>query len=105
MSTKAPASKTRRPAVVKAKTTATVRDSESAKKSKLVRDSFTMPDGEYAAIGEIKQRCLARGREAKKSEVLRAAVHLLAGLSDAALLRAIGRLDPIKAGRPAKHRK
>jgi hypothetical protein len=73
-----------------------------AKKVKLVRDSFTMPETEYAVIALLKKRCLAAGVSAKKSEVLRAAVAGLATLSDASLVSAIRRLDVIKTGRPAK---
>ncbi|MEQ1663099.1 MAG: hypothetical protein ABL877_10445 [Thiobacillus sp.] len=76
-----------------------------AKKVKLVRDSFTMPETEYAVIADLKARCLAAGVSAKKSEVLRAAVAGLAKLGDAALLAAIRKLDVIKTGRPAKQAK
>ncbi len=72
------------------------------KKAKLVRDSFTMPESEYAAIAAIKKRCLALGIAAKKSEVLRAAIFGLAKLGDEELVAAIQRLDKIKTGRPAK---
>ena len=72
------------------------------KKAKLVRDSFTMPEGEYAQIAALKARCLKTGVVAKKSEILRAAVASLAKLSDAAVLAAVRRLDVIKTGRPAK---
>ena len=73
-----------------------------AKKAKLVRDSFTMPDGEYALIAALKKRCLDAGVPAKKSEILRAAVANLATLSDASVVAAVRRLDVIKTGRPAK---
>ncbi|MBU1395595.1 MAG: hypothetical protein KKE84_05565 [Gammaproteobacteria bacterium] len=73
-----------------------------AKKAKLVRDSFTMPDGEYALIAALKKRCLDAGVSAKKSEILRAAVANLAKLSDASVLAAVRRLEVIKTGRPAK---
>lgn len=73
-----------------------------AKKVKLVRDSFTMPDTEYAAIAALKKRCLKAGVSAKKSEILRAAIAGLAKLSDTSVLAAIRRLDVIKTGRPAK---
>jgi hypothetical protein len=73
-----------------------------AKKAKLVRDSFTMPDGEYALIAALKKRCLDAGVPAKKSEILRAAVANLAKLSDASVVAAVRRLDVIKTGRPAK---
>jgi hypothetical protein len=72
------------------------------KKAKLIRDSFTMPDGEYALIANLKKRCLDAGMPAKKSEILRAAVANLAKLSDPTLVAAVRRLDVIKTGRPAK---
>jgi hypothetical protein len=73
-----------------------------AKKVKLVRDSFTMPETEYALIASLKKRCLNAGVSAKKSEILRAAVAGLAKLSDASVVAAIRRLEVIKTGRPAK---
>ncbi|AAZ96319.1 conserved hypothetical protein [Thiobacillus denitrificans ATCC 25259] len=73
-----------------------------AKKVKLVRDSFTMPETEYALIAELKKRCLNAGVSAKKSEILRAAVAGLAELSDSSVVTAIRRLEVIKTGRPAK---
>jgi len=73
-----------------------------AKKAKLVRDSFTMPEPEYAQIAVLKKRCLDAGISVKKSEILRAAVANLAKLSDASLLAAVRRLEVIKTGRPAK---
>jgi hypothetical protein len=76
-----------------------------AKKVKLVRDSFTMPETEYALIARLKARCLEAGVSAKKSEILRAAVAGLGKLGDATLLAAIRKLDIIKTGRPAKQAK
>jgi hypothetical protein len=70
------------------------------KKPKLVRDSFTMPENEYAVIAALKKRCVAAGVPAKKSEILRAAIANLAKLGDSGLLAAIKRLDVIKTGRP-----
>lgn len=82
-----------------------VEKSIKAKKTKLVRDSFTMPEPEYAQIAALKKRCLKAGVPAKKSEILRAAVASLAALTDKAVLAAIGRLEVIKTGRPAKNAK
>ncbi len=73
------------------------------KKAKIIRDSFTMPDAEYALLAEVKQRCLAGGVAAKKSEVLRAAFLSFAAKSDATLCKAIKALTPIKTGRPPKN--
>jgi len=73
-----------------------------AKKERLVRDSFTMPASEYAAIGSLKKRCLNLGVAARKSEILRAAIATLAKLSDLDVAAAIENLEVIKTGRPAK---
>lgn len=79
--------------------------SSKAKKTKLVRDSFTMPDKEYAQIDQIKKRLLTQGRAAKKSELLRAGLAQLMALDDAALLTALEQLEVIKTGRKAKNAK
>lgn len=71
-------------------------------KVKVVRDSFTMPEGEYQKIAEIKALCLKAGMPVKKSEVLRAGLKALAGLSAVQLKRALNGLEKIKTGRPKK---
>ncbi len=75
---------------------------EKPKKTKMVRDSFTMPHEEYVQIADIKERCLKAGVATKKSEILRAALQRLATLSDATLLKTIESLEKIKTGRPSK---
>lgn len=76
---------------------------EKPKKLKMIRDSFTMPESDYAHIAALKERCLKAGIGVKKSEVLRAALNCLSKLSDKALTKAITDLEAIKTGRPAKH--
>jgi hypothetical protein len=76
---------------------------KTAKKPKVVRDSFTMPQSEYQKIGQIKALCLKAGLQVKKSEVLRAGVIALCSMSDSQLAKALGSLDKIKTGRPNKH--
>ena len=73
---------------------------DKPKKPKLVRDSFTIPKVEYAALDALKQRAVKLGQSPKKSEVLRAGIMLLANLSDAALLTALSHVPAIKTGRP-----
>ena len=73
-----------------------------AGKPKLVRDSFTMPKAEYAAIDVLKQRAAKLARPAKKSELLRAGIKALSALGDKALLEALGAVPTIKTGRPNK---
>lgn len=72
-------------------------------KIKVVRDSFTMPEKEYARIARIKEVCAKAKMHVKKSEVLRAGLVLLAELNPAQLKRALGSLEKIKTGRPRKH--
>jgi hypothetical protein len=71
-------------------------------KIKVVRDSFTMPQNEYAKIAEIKGICANAKMHVKKSEVLRAGLVLLAKLDPVQLKRALASLEKIKTGRPQK---
>ena len=70
------------------------------KKPKLVRDSFTIPKDEYAVLETLKQRSAALGHPAKKSELLRAGIKVLAAMSEAALRGAVQAVPSIKTGRP-----
>ena len=72
------------------------------KKIKLVRDSYAMPENEYAQIGELKKRLATMSVDVKKSELLRAGVAVMAALNDAELKRVMARVERIKTGRPAK---
>lgn len=70
------------------------------RKPKLVRDRFTMPESEYAALGEIKKACLKAGYEVKKSELLRVGVALVRKMDIVALKDILAALPPLKPGRP-----
>ncbi|HYD96361.1 MAG TPA: hypothetical protein VEC01_13615 [Noviherbaspirillum sp.] len=87
-----------KPAVVKADADA----KEKPKKPKLVRDSFTMPEAEYAVLGDVKKACLKAGIEVKKSELLRVGVALLREMDTAKLKVVLDTLPALKAGRPKK---
>ena len=71
-----------------------------AKHNKLVRDSFTIPKLEYAALEVLKLRAAKLTRPTKKSELLRAGIAVLAGMSDKALLAALSKVPSLKTGRP-----
>jgi hypothetical protein len=75
---------------------------DKPKKPKLVRDSFTIPKPEYAAIDALKARAATSGRTVKKSELLRAGLMALSAMGDAALAAALAQVPAIKTGRPAK---
>lgn len=67
---------------------------------RMVRDSFTMPEADFALIAQLKAGATAVGRPAKKSELLRAGLRLLAAQPAKALLGALDSLEPVKLGRP-----
>ncbi len=71
-------------------------------KEKLVRDSFTMPESEYAVLGQVKKTCLKNGVEVKKSELLRIGVALISRLDMATLKQVLASLPQLKTGRPKK---
>ncbi len=72
------------------------------KKLKMVRDSFTMPESEYATLADLKKKCLRLGVHVKKSELLRAGLNGLALLPEPALLAAVAQVEKLKTGRPNK---
>lgn len=71
-------------------------------KDKVIRDSFTMPESDFAIIDRIKLRAIEWKQPVKKSEVLRAALHALGALQDAQLKKLLAGLAPVKKGRPNK---
>jgi hypothetical protein len=73
-----------------------------AAKVKLVRDSFTMPEGDFALIATLKATALEFKRPTKKSELLRAGLRALAQLKPSQLQAALDKLPAIKTGRPQK---
>ena len=88
-------SKAQAQAQAQAKTKAPVKGEKS--KTKLVRDNVTMPREDWDLLQSLKTRALSFSRPTKKSELLRAGLKLLAGLSDAKLQAALESLTPLKA--------
>lgn len=84
------------------------RDSEKKKskrrkmKEKVVRDSFTMPEDDYARINALKSKCLEQGLVVKKSEILRAGLRVLSDLEPEQLSAIVEGVERIKTGRPKK---
>lgn len=73
-----------------------------AKKIKLVRDSFTIPKPEYLILDNLKLRAADLKHPVKKSELLRAGIKALAGMTDSNLLTALKAVPMLKTGRPSK---
>ncbi len=87
---------------VKAEKVEKVEKAPKAKKVKQVRDSFTMPENEYAVLAQVKKTCLKAGVEIKKSDLLRIGVSLIKNLKITELKDILGSLTPLKVGRPKK---
>lgn len=66
----------------------------------LVRDSFTIPEDEYATLVSLKSRLVQMGHETRKTEVVRAGLVALSGLDDASLLAAVQAVPRLATGRP-----
>jgi hypothetical protein len=73
-------------------------------KPQLVRDSFTIPESEYATLAKVKKACLKDGFEIKKSELIRIGIAMLESLSISKVKSAKKKLQTVKTGRPRKHK-
>ena len=76
------------------------KEKKSGDKVKVVRDSFTMPQNDYALIATLKEK--EDGVHVKKSELLRARLRLLSILTATQLKKSVADLEKIKTGRPKK---
>lgn len=97
-----PASKPKAKAPAKKAAPKKVVKKAKSEKVKMERDSFTMPKDEYAQITLMKARLASMGQPAKKSELLRAGIKLLAAMSDNTLKITLAKIPVIKTGRPNK---
>ena len=102
------ATKTTRSAVAKPAATKKAVSKPAAKpapvevkiKHKLVRDSFTIPKAEYVVLDSLKVRAADLKRPTKKSELIRAGIAVLKGMSDKEFLAAVNSVQSLKTGRP-----
>jgi hypothetical protein len=104
---KLPAAPVKKPVASKPKTITKVAapSVKPSAKPKLVRDSFTIPKDEYLVLSELKARMTKLMQPAKKSELLRAGLKVLAAMSDSAIKKALLAVPSIKTGRPAHSKK
>lgn len=64
----------------------------ASKKTKLRRDSYSIPESEHKHIAVLKKRCIDQGKPIKKSYLLRAGLQVLTLMDDHELLAAIARV-------------
>jgi hypothetical protein len=74
-------------------------NNDDKKKSKLIRDSFTMTRDEHAQLRALKLAAMELGLGVKKSELLRAGVAALAAMSPTQLKTAVASITSLKTGR------
>ncbi len=72
------------------------------KKVKMVRDSFTFPKPEFEVLATLKLRAAKLETPVKKTELIRAGIKALAGMSDAVFVATVRSVPNLKTGRPAK---
>lgn len=89
------------PAAGKAKLKQTAK-ADKPVKIKMVRDSYSMSEGDYANLLGLKKKCIAAGVHAKKSELLRVGLMGLMKLSNASLLAAVKQVVVSKKAKSAK---
>lgn len=70
-------------------------------RTKVVRDSFTLPESDYEKITVLKERCLGLAKNVTKSEIVRAGLYALEALSEGQLLSVVEKLEKVKTGRPS----
>jgi hypothetical protein len=75
-------------------------ETAKVKKTKLVRDSFTIPKNEFLALQQLKNRAIALASPAKKGELLRAGLQALTHMADTAFIAALAAIPALKTGRP-----
>jgi len=71
-----------------------------SEKPKVIRDSFTLPEGDYKLITTIREKCLKFGFDANKGEIVRAGLRILAELKADELRKAVESVERVKTGRP-----
>lgn len=76
---------------------------QQQKPTKVVRDSFTMPETDYEQLKQLKKDCLSRGVNIKKGELLRAGIMALSAMPGDELLALLEKVERVKTGRPAKN--
>ncbi|MDZ4813386.1 MAG: hypothetical protein SGI99_12360 [Pseudomonadota bacterium] len=80
----------------------TKESASSPAKQKRIHGSFSMPASDYALIAELKATLKKGGRPVKKNELLRAGLHALKSMNDAALQSTLSALKPVKTTQRSK---
>ena len=77
-----------------------VNENEAAPIARVMREAFTIPEGEHAQIETIRATMLSQAVAVSKSEVLRAGLLLLSQADVHTQQQIFERLERVKTGRP-----
>src|SRR5262245_14165471 len=69
---------------------------------RVVRETFSLPPQDSDLIGELRDKCLATGVYVSKSELIRAGLHALNGMSVEDLRARVLAVEKLPVGRAAK---
>ena len=75
---------------------------ERDKKSRLIRDSFTIPEDEYQVLVATKKRIIKSGLEVRKTEIVRIGLALVGKVGLAELKKHLGALKKLQSGGPKR---
>lgn len=79
---------------------ATPRKKRRPPAQKVIRDTFSMPEADHALIRELQERLVREhAMVLNKSEILRAGLHALRGMSEAQRVKAARSVEILKPGR------
>lgn len=71
-------------------------------KTKVIRDTFSMPQPDHDKIRACLARCLSLKITSNKSEIIRAGLHALIELSDSDFRKILQKQEKVKVGAPSK---
>lgn len=77
-------------------------DGAKSKKGKRLSNRYKISENEYEQLAGLKKRLLMLGISAKKSELLRAGIMLLAAADDTQLKKAVAKVELIETERPPR---
>lgn len=75
---------------------------ENTVQTKTIRDTFSIPQCDYNLIAHLRNQCLLQGIQTTKSEIVRAGLRALNGLTVDELKQAASKIEKVKTGRPKK---
>jgi len=80
----------------------TITMEEDPVKTKIIRDTFSMPQCDYDLIDKLRKQYLSQGIQMNKGEIVRAGLKVLSNMTPSDLKEVSSSVEKIKTGRPKK---